>query len=288
MEEKLSSLYDYEDVKSFPKPIDMPPFWVSASGVSYCDADYHIYRKESKVCVCEYIIKGTGTVHIKGKTFYPKAGDIYILPEFENHEYYTDPKDPWIKIFFNIRGTGVSSMLNIFELKNKFIFSDCEDIYPLFEAMLLKVNEDIPIEQIMKECCKFFVEILFTLYNKAKATNHELLEAQNVKNFIESNVERELTLKEIADSIYRSQDYTNKLFKRYYNETAYAYYNNLRLEKAKALLLHTSLHVWEIAEKLGYKNGKSFSKFFYNKTGMSATRYRNVRHGTRKNKEEMS
>ncbi len=108
MLEITKAVYDYEDVKCFPKPIDIPPFWIEMCGVSECDEKYHIVREDSKVCVCEYIIKGSGTLHISGKTYHPKAGDIYILPEFEKHEYYVNPKDPWTKIFFNVRGKGLS------------------------------------------------------------------------------------------------------------------------------------------------------------------------------------
>lgn len=275
-------LYEYEDFKAFPKPVDMPPFWLEMSGISHCDGDYRVFREDSKVCVCEYIIKGSGTLHIGGKTYHPRAGDIYILPEFEKHEYYTDPDDPWTKIFFNARGTGVSSMLNAFEMKNKVLFSNCEDLYPVFENLFLKTQEELPTEQIMIDCCELFVQLLFRLYNKIKTTDETLEEAQKVKSFIENNIERELSVKEIADSIYRSRDYTNRLFKRYYNTTPYAYFNNLRVEKAKALLQHTSLSVQQISEKLGYKNGKSFSKHFRYTTGMTASHYRQIEHGARK------
>lgn len=282
MPEKISAMYDYENVKCFPKPIDMPPFWIEMAGVSECDEQYRIFREDSRICVCEYIIKGSGTLHIGGKTFYPKAGDIYILPEFERHEYYTDPEDPWTKIFFNVRGTAVSSMLNAFGLKNKIVFSGCEEFYPVFERMFSKTQQNIPEEQIMVECCELFVRLLFELYNKVKITVGTMEEAQKVKLFIENNIERELTMKEIADSIYRSRDYTNKLFKEHYDTTPYAYYLDLRMEKAKALLLHTTLSIRQISERLGYKNGKCFSKQFRYMTGMTASHYRKIEHGVKR------
>lgn len=286
MLEMTKALYDYEVVKCFPKPIDMPPFWIEMCGISECDEKYHIVREDSKVCVCEYIIKGKGTLHISGKTYHPKAGDIYMLPEFERHEYYVDPKDPWTKIFLNVRGTGVSHMLNAFEMKNKFLFSDCEEFYPVFEKIFSKAQENIPAEQIMIECCEFFVHLLFCLYNKSKNADENRNEAQEVKSFIENNLERELSMKEIAASIYRSRDYTNRLFKRYYDTTPYTYYLELRVEKAKALLLHTTMSIQQISEKLGYKSGKCFSKQFRYMTGMTASYYRKKEHGARRDHTE--
>lgn len=288
MSETGKAVYDYEDVKYYQKPVDMPPFWIEMCGITNCDEKYHIIREDSKVCVCEYIIKGSGTLNISGKTYYPKAGDIYILPEFERHEYYTNPKEPWTKIFFNIRGTGVSAMLNAFEMKNKILFSNCEEFYPIFQNIYSKSRDDMPIEQFMIESCELFVKILFSLYNKSKTTDVILEEAQRVKAFIENNIERELSMKEMADFIYRSRDYTNRIFKRYYNMTPYVYYLNLRIEKAKALLQHTSMSIQQISEKLGYKSGKCFSKQFRYMTGITATDYRKKNHGARRNDDEKS
>jgi AraC-like DNA-binding protein len=286
MTETGKAIYDYEDVKYFQRPADMPPFWIEMCGISNCDANYHIIREDSKVCVCEYIIKGSGTLYINGKTYYPKAGDIYILPEFERHEYYTSPEDPWTKIFFNIRGTGVSSMLNAFEMKSKYLFSNCEEFYPIFEKVYLKSRENLPIDQFMGEGCELFVRILFLLHNKNKTADITLEEAQRAKAFIENNIERELSMKEIADSIFRSRDYTNRIFKRYYNVTPYVYYLNLRIEKAKALLQHTSMSIQQISEKLGYKSGKCFSKQFRYMAGMTATDYRKKNHGAHRKIDE--
>lgn len=267
-------LYEYEDVKCFAKPVDKPPFWVEMAGVSNCDDKYSILREDSKICVCEYIIKGSGTIVYNGNEYHPKAGDVYLIPPYTRHEYYTDPNNPWVKIFFNVYGTGVSSMLNAFGLKNQILFPNCEEIHLLFESFFLKTQEDIPVEQVMKECSMLFTGILYCLHEKARKKNETSEEAQRLKEFIDKNVERELSIREIADSIYRSPDYVNRIFKRYYDMTPYAYYMNLRTENAKALLQHTSLSIQEIAERLGYKNGHYFSKQFRYATGMTATMYR--------------
>ncbi len=173
-------------------------------------------------------------------------------------------------------------MLNAFEMKNKVLFSGCDELRQIFEDIYSRTQEDLPADLIMIDCCRLFVELLFRLYYKIRTIDETLEEAQKVKAFIESNVERELSMQEIAASIYRSRDYTNRLFKRYYSITPYLYYNNLRIEKAKGLLQHTSLSVQQISEKLGYKNGKSFSKHFKYCTGMTASFYRRIEHGARK------
>ncbi len=270
----LKPVYDYEDVKSFVEPVDMPPFWIEMAGVSNCDERYSIVREESKVIVCEYIISGSGTLVIDGQTYYPETGDVYVLPQFMRHEYHADPDNPWVKIFFNVQGSGVSSLLKAFGVKNQVLFSNCEDLYPLFEAFYSKTKEQIPVEEIMEECCALYVRLLMRLRNKIQKTNQDSQEIQLLKEFIENNLDRELTIKEMASSIYRSRDYTNKLVKRYYNMSLYSYYINLRIEKAKALLQHTSISIREISERLGYQNSQYFSKQFRHVTGVTPSYYR--------------
>jgi transcriptional regulator GlxA family with amidase domain len=171
-------------------------------------------------------------------------------------------------------------------MKSKYLFSNCEEFYPIFEKVYLKSRENLPIDQFMGEGCELFVRILFLLHNKNKTADITLEEAQRAKAFIENNIERELSMKEIADSIFRSRDYTNRIFKRYYNVTPYVYYLNLRIEKAKALLQHTSMSIQQISEKLGYKSGKCFSKQFRYMAGMTATDYRKKNHGAHRKIDE--
>lgn len=54
------------------------------------------------------------------------------------------------------------------------------------------------------------------------------------------------------------------------------YLNKVRIEKAKELLANTDLKVWEIAEKVGYKNPKHFARIFKDITGLTPNEYRDA------------
>lgn len=82
-----------EDIVSFP-PNNSLPFHVSMCGISYCDGTYRIARPNSTINNIEYVISGTGTVVVNGKTFYPCAGDVFFLKAGENHLYYSDSEQP--------------------------------------------------------------------------------------------------------------------------------------------------------------------------------------------------
>ena len=57
--------------------------------------------------------------------------------------------------------------------------------------------------------------------------------------------------------------------------TPHNYLIRLRLDRACNLLLHTKLPINLIADKVGYKTARYFSKAFFDRYGMTPTEYRN-------------
>ena len=76
------------------------PFYINIAGISYCDGSYHIYRPKSAVSCMEYIFSGSGTLNYLGTEYHPKEGDVYMLEYGYDHEYYSDAREPWKKIWF--------------------------------------------------------------------------------------------------------------------------------------------------------------------------------------------
>lgn len=269
------SVYKFEDVYSFLMPEEAPPFWVEMAGISYCNGSYVVDRDDSDVTVIEYVYRGTGTLRVGQNIYHPGAGDIYILTEKSEHSYRSDAANPWTKIFVNLKGTAVSMLVQAFDLHKKVIYSNCEALSPIFEEMFELVKKNLPVEQIMEECGMLVLKLLTRLCQHEARDKHIPDEAQNLKRFIDNNYQRSLSMDEIAASIFHSNDYANKLFKRYYGITPYAYYLDVKMANAKALLLRTNLSIKQIADRLGYKNDQYFSKQFHKIVGMTASQYRN-------------
>lgn len=268
------SVYKFEDVYSFLLPDKTPPFWVEMAGVSYCTGHYRVDREKSDVTVIEYIYKGVGTLRVGEDTYEPMAGDIYILNENTNHAYRSSATDPWTKIFINLKGTAVPSLIQSFRLHKKVLYSNCEVFSPIFEEIFELVKQNLPVEDTMERCGMLVFKLLTRLCTH-EARDHQIPEeAQAVKQFIDNNYQMDLNMDAISASIYRSNDYTNKLFKRYYGITPYAYYLDVKMASAKSLLVRTSLSIKQVAYRLGYKSDQYFSKQFHRYVGMTASQYR--------------
>lgn len=101
------------------------------------------------------------------------------------------------------------------------------------------------------------------LLNKAVSYIHSHLDSQSMCN------------NEIAEHLGISEVYLRKLFSKHLLVSVNQYIQSNRIEKAKILLLDTSLSVTEIAQKCGYSCVYYFCNAFKRKNKCTPTQYRN-------------
>ena len=108
------------------KSADKSIFAIQMCGITYPDKSYEIERRNSRNACIEYIEKGCGTVHIGKKMFYPGEGDAYLLTEGADHHYYSDSASPWKKVFVNLRGSLLDSLIEGYQIKNHNYFKNLD------------------------------------------------------------------------------------------------------------------------------------------------------------------
>ena len=119
-------------------------------------------------------------------------------------------------------------------------------------------------------------ELLIHIKNIA-SPNKNSDELLKVKEFIDKNLERIITNDELANLIFRSNDYLIKSFSRRYGKTPYEYQIDRKIIAAKRLLQYTQLSVRDISQRLGYSDQHYFSNLFKKKCGISPLKYRKTK-----------
>lgn len=251
------------------------PFYITLAGITYPDPTYHITRTRADISVIEYVTDGDGYVILDGKTHHVCRDMIYFLPQGKRHNYYSDSKNPFTKIFLNVSGDFCERLVFAYGLSGKCFF-DGNGLKPTFEKIVSVIRSDMPDGDVQAILQGIFIEIISRLSVAMRETKHSD-EALKLKNFIDSNPERIVSSNELSKIIFRSQDYCQKLFSREFNTTPYAYQLERKMQTAKSLLADTNLSVGEIAEKLGYSDIHYFSNLFYKKCGCRPSIYRKSR-----------
>ena len=95
-----------------------------------------------------------------------------------------------------------------------------------------------------------------------------------ITRYMQSHLAEEVSLSVLAEEFHLNAQYISQLFKNEIGVGFLAYLTNIRMEKAKKLLLSTSLSVTEVAEQSGYGDYRVFTKVFKKSEGVTPSQYR--------------
>jgi AraC-like DNA-binding protein len=94
------------------------------------------------------------------------------------------------------------------------------------------------------------------------------------RKFIEDNQATDISLADVAKAVNTSTFYFCKLFKKATGLNFTEYLSQVRIEKAKNLLLNPNLRVSEIGYEIGFQSLTHFNRVFRRIAGQSPTSYR--------------
>lgn len=95
-----------------------------------------------------------------------------------------------------------------------------------------------------------------------------------ILSYIHGNIEKEITLNEIADMCAMSAGYITRIFKRYYGIGVVDYAHLIKILWAKLYLACTELSISDISYSLGYNDPGYFGKVFKKYEGMTPSLYK--------------
>ena len=107
--------------------------------------------------------------------------------------------------------------------------------------------------------------------NKMDSTRDTIRKAIS---YIDEHLHEEFTLKDVAARVHLNPSYFSVLFKEQVNLNFSEYVTRRRIQRAKELVISTTLPINEIAEEVGYKTAKYFIKIFKEIEGMTPSAYR--------------
>ncbi|MFC4775471.1 helix-turn-helix domain-containing protein [Paenibacillus sp. GCM10023252] len=108
----------------------------------------------------------------------------------------------------------------------------------------------------------------------APSPNAGHVAVNEVLRAIQENYAEDLSLEQLAQSVYMSPSYLSYLFKKKTGQSLSKYLTSYRLEQAKELLQQTAMKVVDISARVGYSNAWYFSHLFKTQFGVTPAQYR--------------
>lgn len=138
-------------------------------------------------------------------------------------------------------------------------------------ATLFEIESKESLNEIVSESIKEIISILETV-------NEDIvykLSVDEIKSFIDTNyTDYSFSLQLVADKFNVSLSYLSQFFKEKTGSTVLDYITNLKMNKAKELMLNTNLPLKDVAEQIGYVNVSSFIRRFKQVTGVTPGEYK--------------
>lgn len=145
-----------------------------------------------------------------------------------------------------------------------------EDIWGDEENQYLRMSKIKNITDYRQWVYKIRENILCILKN-GHESNTVILRA---KQFVNSNIDKNITLAQIADYLGLSSSYFSRLFSKETGQGFIDFMTGEKVKLSKKLLRTTNMKVYEIAEAVGYENVYYFSRVFKKNTGVSPMEFK--------------
>ena len=145
------------------------------------------------------------------------------------------------------------------------IVSGYDDFSYCREALRLKITDYIlkPVNYEEFGACIDNLKIaLFRQQLPQEETQGEERPIMAITRYLQEHLSEDISLSVLAEEFHLSAQYISQLFKSEIGVNFLAYLTNIRMERAKKLLLSTALSIGEISEQLGFGDYRVFTKVF--------------------------
>ena len=160
------------------------------------------------------------------------------------------------------------------------LFLSFLNIHPMQEEWFPKVNLDklfrIDPDASLEEIQHYFSSLASEIFEHRTApqVQYDNEVVSWINQYIENHLGEDLTVNRLAELVQLNPSYLSRLYKGSTEIGLSDYIQRCRIAKAKQLLKHSNLKIYEIAGEVGYESRLSFIRLFKNMTQMTPQEYR--------------
>ena len=163
----------------------------------------------------------------------------------------------------------IVAMLQIFAYEQSIEMDHLYDDKKNPSEIIMKAET---VEEIFLTIVETYEKIHYSL--KKKMTRQIESMIVKIKNYVTEHLSEDVTLHTLSSVVFLTPNYIGLIFKRETGISFKEYVIQTRIKKAKELLLHENLKIYEVAEHVGYRSVNYFSRIFKTATGVYPSEFK--------------
>lgn len=258
-----------------------------------------------------YIMEGEAIVTIENAEYKAEPGDVFFFRPTKTHSmrsignsalrqphihfdffYQSDSEEVYIPVWeFRAPGEDKKYMRaditvpSLLDIPDKISFPSLNVFEELIFNIIREEHNNTLNSYILKKTYLLNLIALIMMenpqFNKDYADktylNSDVIKLmEKARSYLIRNFNQDLSLNDIAKVAGFSKSYFSKLFKDLYHVSPVQFHSDLRIERAKNLLVYTNKNITEIAKELGFESVHTFSRAFKHYVSISPTQYRSI------------
>ena len=271
------------------KLLELNPFVRMASHIYYNPTNADGFPRDCRII---YITEGTADIFVQNKhytlsknsLFYCASGIVYKICGAKPLQLYvlnfdlTCDNSDHTKILPIIPPNEAKDFESIqidnSEFLNSHIFIPDGS---LFKSLICETTDEmINKKQFFKENSSGLLkQLIIGLHRMGEHNPQKQSRLFPVLEFIHKNYTSDINNKQLASIAGYHEYHLNRIFSAKTGKSIHKYIIDLRLEKAKQLLLSTETPLGIISETCGFTSNTYFSSYFKKQTGITPNQYRN-------------
>ncbi len=248
------------------------------------NAQYHFFERvqgcgEGILLLCT---EGRGRYNINGDADVAVGpGEAFLLPPGIPHSYAADREEPWSIYWLHFAGKSTAALCELFARlpqPMKVDYAHSETAVDAFNRCFALLKGSWQTEEYLA-VCHYAMNAVSSILLAGKQAGAGLTErggqaVQRAIAFMSKNLNRALTLEELAAATGFSASYLSSLFKAATGQAPMTYYLRMKMQSAGRELFFTDRSVKEISAEFGIEDSCYFSRSFKKIMGVPPLEYR--------------
>lgn len=230
-----------------------------------------------------FFTRGKGSIIIEKKRYEIKEGMLFYLCPDVLHSIELDTEEPiccvtvhfsYASVSFNENKWDITNEVELLPLHFAQELKDYYQIDTIFKKLVNSWNAKLPGYEFMTKT--LLQQLLIAIYQNIKKQNRNYstsLKVEKIIEYMHQNINSKITLTELSEMVQLSPTYLSRTFKDTTGYSVIEFFNKIKIDKAKELIIEGNKKIKEVAQTLGFADEFYFSRIFKKIEGISPSEF---------------